>query len=186
MRYFVLILLIPLALCAQAVTGRRAGATPPPPPPPTPAADLASLEGQVLNALGGTPLRKATVRLNGGPAAAGARNTYSATTDGSGRFAIGGVEPGTYSVNASHTGFLGMNYNARSPGAGGTPLELGRAQKSTGIDFRLVPQGVVTGKITDEDGDPMENVQVQLMHLVLCPGQEATPAGKYRVHQRFG
>ena len=182
MRNFVLILLIPLALFAQATkTGRGPGTpgnnsgTPPPPPPPTPAADLASMEGTVYNALGGTPLRKATItvnRQNGGPLPSGARSNYSATTDASGHFSIAGIEPGTYRAMADRTGFLNMSYNARKPGSGGTPLDLGRAQKMTGVDFRLTPHGVVSGKITDEDGDPLEGVQVQIMRLAYNNGKK--------------
>jgi hypothetical protein len=119
MRYLVLTLLIPLSLFAQASAPVRAGGRgnngePAPPPPPTPTADLASMEGTVYNALGGTPLRKATVNLNrqnGGPMPQGARGNYSGTSDASGHYAISGIEPGTYRVNVNHTGYLGMAYN---------------------------------------------------------------------------
>jgi len=181
MRYLVLILMIPLALSAQVRSAGRPGNPQPGQqgentgPPPTPAADLATLEGQVFNAIGGTPLRKATItinRQNGGPLAAGARSNYSATTDAAGHYSITGIEPGTYRVNAEHTGFLGMQYNARRPGGPGTALDLVRAQKMTGADFRLTPHGVVSGKITDEDGDPLEGVQVQIMRLAYNQGRK--------------
>ena len=189
MRYLAWILLIPMTLSAQGRGGVIAGAvtvpaanragnnngTPQPPPPPTPTADLAAMEGTVYNALGGTPLRKATItinRQNGGPLAPGARTNYSATTDAGGHYSIAGIEPGTYRVNADHTGYLNMAYNARKPGSAGTPLDLGRAQKMTGVDFKLTPHGVVSGKITDEDGDPMEGVQIQIMRLVYNQGKK--------------
>ena len=180
MRYLVLILLIPLVLSAQVATAGRGGNPPgaggaAAAPPPTPAADLATIEGQVFNALGGTPLRKATITLNrqnSGPMPSGARTNYAATTDASGRYSITGVEPGAYRVNANHTGFLSMQYNARRPEGPGTALDLGRAQKMTGVDFRLTPHGVVSGKITDEDGDPVEGVQVQIMRLVYNQGKK--------------
>lgn len=182
MRPLVLILVIPLALSAQGTAPGRAASprggpagTQQPPPPPTPAADLAAIEGQVFNALGGTPLRKATIsmnRQNSSPLPSGARGNYSATTDASGHFSITGIEPGTYRVNANHTGYLGMQYNARKPESGGTPLNLGKAQKMTGVDFRLTPHGVVSGKITDDDGDPLEGVQVQIMRLTYNQGRK--------------
>ena len=182
MRHLVLILLITLALSAQTTTVGRAGnpqaaagANAAPPPPPTPAADLAMIEGQALNALSGTPLRKATITLNrqnGSPMAPGSRSTYAATTDASGHYSIAGIEPGTYRVSAAHTGFLDMQYNAHRPEGPGTALDIGRAQKTTGVDFRLTPHGVVSGKVTDEDGDPMEGVQVQLMRVVYNQGRK--------------
>lgn len=182
MRYFVLILLIPLAVFAQATA-----------PPPTPAADLATLEGEVFNAVAGTPLPKATVtmnRMNRGPITPGARNTYSATTDASGRYSIAGIEPGTYRLNAGHTGFLNMQYNAPRPEASGSTLDLGRAQRMTGVDFRLTPHGVITGKIIDEDGDPLQRVQIQVMRVVynsgrkqlaITGGESTNDLGEYRL-----
>jgi protocatechuate 3,4-dioxygenase beta subunit len=177
-------LLAPLALLGQpAAPGRAAGngrggangANSTPPPPPTPAAELATMEGTVYNALGGAPLRKATVTLNrqsNGALAPGTRTSYSATSDGSGHYTISGIEPGAYRVNASRTGYLSMQYNARRPEGPGTPLDVARAQKATGVDFKLTPHGVVTGKVSDEDGDPMENVQIQLMHMAYNQGRK--------------
>ena len=184
MRQIALILLIPLALSAQLPMAGR-GAVPqagrgntvqaPPPPPPTPAGDLATVEGQVVNAQGGTPLRKASVTLNrqnNGPLAPGTRTNFAATTDASGRFTFTGVEPGTYRLNASHTGYLQGSYNARKPGGNGTPIDIGKAQRMTNVILKLTPHGVVAGKITDEDGDPVENAQVQILQVTYGQGKK--------------
>jgi protocatechuate 3,4-dioxygenase beta subunit len=186
MRHFALILLIPLTICAQqAGRGGRGGANLPPdpsqttgqtpaPPAPTPAADLATLEGQVMNAIGGTPLRKAVLtldRVNNTPNDKGIRANYSANTDALGHFAITGIEPGRYRLSATHVGFLSMGYNARRPGGNSTPLDFDRAQKVS-VQFKLTPHGVVSGKITDEDGDPLQQVQVQLMGQVYNQGRK--------------
>jgi protocatechuate 3,4-dioxygenase beta subunit len=153
----------------------------PPPLPPTPTADLASLEGQVFDAIAGTPLRKATIVMNrsgGGRVPSGGRSTYSATSDTSGHYLITGIEPGTYRLNANHTGYLSMDYNARRPQGSGAPLDLGRGQKMTGAVFKLTPHGVITGKITDDDGDPLDNVNLQLMRWTYNNGtKQLQPAG---------
>jgi hypothetical protein len=170
MRPYIWLLLIPMALSAQVANGVRGV---PAAPPPTPVADLATVEGQVFNALDGSPLRKASIVMNrssGGPTAAGAVTHYSATSDASGHFSFGGIEPGTYRVSATHIAFLGIEYNAHRPGGYGTPIELGRAQKMTGVDFHLTPHGVISGKIADEDGDPLQSVQMQLLHVNYVPG----------------
>lgn len=185
MRYFALILLIPMALFSQgrgrggAAISPASGGQPavmPPPPPPTPTADLATIQGQVVNALSGTPLTKAHIIINrvnrGGPMPMGSRNSYSATTDASGNFTVTGIEPGTYRLNADRTGFLSGQYNARRPGASGTPLDLGRAQRMSNVVLKLTPHGVISGKITDEDGDPLEGVQVQAMRYVYNQGKK--------------
>src|SRR5579862_2566647 len=139
MRAIAIFCLVPLLLSAQvAVRAGRgnpgAGGNPvmPPPPPPTPAQDLASLDGQVLNALTGQALRKADISMNmvnSGPNSPQGNHNYSASTGAS---HITGIEPGTYRLSANHTGFLSMQYNARRPNGPGTNLDLGRAQKMTG------------------------------------------------------
>ncbi len=203
MRHLVLILLIPVALSAQgrgaapalpgASPGQPGSANTPPPPPPTPTADLGTVEGTVSNALTGTPLRKTNIMLNrqnSGPTAPGARSNYSGSTDASGHYSISGIEPGTYRLSADHTGYLQMQYNARRPGGPGTSLDVGRAQKKTGVDFRLTPHGVITGKITDDDGDPLQGVQIQLMRmgynqgkpqLQMNGGENTNDLGEYRM-----
>ena len=60
----------------------------------------------------------------------------------------------------------------------------------TGVDFKLTPHGVVSGKITDEDGDPMEGVQVQIMRIAynqgkkqlqMNGGEQTNDLGEYRM-----
>ena len=175
MRCLIPILLFPLFLFAQPNTGGGvASGGAPPQPPPTPTTDLAAIEGQVSDAIGGTPLLRASIsmnRVNNGPNTTGP-GTYSATTDASGHYTISGIEPGKYRLNASHTLFLGMEYNERRPGGAGTELDLGRSEKKTGVDFHLTPESSVSGKITDENDEPLEGVQIQLFRLTYVQGRK--------------
>jgi hypothetical protein len=184
MRALALFCLVPLLLSAQVAGVVRAGrgnpgpavnGTVPPAPPPTPAEDLCTMEGQVFNAVTGQALRKANISMNMTSVTSSTppgRRSFSGSTDASGRFSISGIEPGTYRVSADHTGFLSMQYNARRPSGPGTSLDLARAQKMTGVVFRLTPHGVLTGKVVDEDGDPLEGVQMQLMRLTYNQGRK--------------
>jgi hypothetical protein len=47
---------------------------------------------------------------------------------------------------------------------------VGDGQNVKSILFRLNPQGVITGKVLDEDGDPMPNVQVRAMRYMYAGG----------------
>jgi len=184
MRWIGLLFLLPVALAAQ---GARGGVVMPrggngagipngsvPQAPPTPPEDLCTVEGHIFNAVTGELLRKATIMMNRTEITAGrsGRSTFSGMTDASGKFSISSVEPGKYRVNASHTGFLNMQYNARRPGGPGTDLELGRAQKISDLVFRLTPHGVLSGRVLDEDGDPMEGVQLQLLRYTYNQGKK--------------
>jgi protocatechuate 3,4-dioxygenase beta subunit len=176
------LLVIPLALSAQ-IGQVGVGQSARPMPPPSPPQDLCTVEGQAFDASTGQPLRKATISMNG-------VHSYGATTDAAGKFSVSGIEPGQYRVNATHTGFLNAQYNARRPDGPGAPLELARGQKVTGADFRLTPHGVIAGRMLDEDGDPLQNVQIMLLRttynrgrkqLQQSSGGNSNDLGEYRI-----
>jgi protocatechuate 3,4-dioxygenase beta subunit len=181
MRSLAVLLVIPLALSAQPTFA--VGQPNRPAPPPSPPQDLCTVEGQVFDASTGQPLRKATISMNG-------VHSYGATTDAAGKFSVSGIEPGQYRVNATHTGFLNAQYNARRSDGPGTQLELARGQKMTGVDFRLTPHGVIAGRMLDEDGDPLQNVQIQLLRMTYARGRKqlqqynggnSNDLGEYRI-----
>jgi len=200
-RLAVLLVIIPLTLSAQipkGAGGQSAGnpnaGTVAPTPPPTPPGDLCTIEGQVFDASTGEPLRKATISMNpmriSAPMAGAVARSYGATSDAAGKFSISGIEPGQYRVNATHTGFLNGQYNAQRPNGPGSPIELARSQKMTGVDLRLMPHGVIAGHMLDEDGDPLQGVQIQLLRMTYNRGRKqlqqyngsnSNDLGEYRI-----
>ena len=175
------LLVIPLALSAQPTFA--VGQPNRPAPPPSPPQDLCIIEGQVFDASTGQPLRKASISMNG-------VHSYGATSDAAGKFSVSGIEPGQYRLNATHTGFLNAQYNARRPDGPGTPLELARGQKMSGVEFRLTPHGVIAGRMLDEDGDPLQNVQIMLLRMTYARGRKqlqqynggnSNDLGEYRI-----
>jgi len=137
------------------------------------AARTARVEGQVLTQTG-EPLRKATVRLthyyaDPSPNAI----SYTDTADGAGKFVFEGVLPGRYTLSAERTGFMPQNYGARGAATDspGSVLTLAAGQIVKDLDFKLIPQGVITGRVTDADGDPMPGVRVLVMQMVHARGQ---------------
>jgi hypothetical protein len=161
-------------------------------PAPVKPEDLGSIEGQVFNAVTGEPLKKATVSLRrldsrGQPLAA--------TADASGQFLIAGVEPGRYRLFADRNGFVRQEYGARGPERPGTSLTVDKGQRLTSITLRLSPQAVITGRILDEDGDPVRNVHVQAMRsgyyegrrqLVPAGNTQTNDLGEYRLYDLPG
>ena len=176
MRIGVLLCLLPLAVAAQS---------------PTPPGDLCSVEGRVVNAVTGEPVKKATVVLRRftPPSLA-----YSTVSDSDGRYAMKNIEAGLYRLWVDRSGFLTAEYGARKPAQTGTDLELSRGQNTKDLNFRLTPHGVVSGRIVDEDGDPIVNAQVQLLRLrntrgkkellpvgMIWPGISSNDLGEYRI-----
>ena len=70
-------------------------------------------------------------------------------------------EPGRYTLSADRAGYVRGVYGPRPNAA--TPLVLTAGQKMTGLSIKLTPEGSISGKITDEDGDPVARAQV-LIH----------------------
>jgi protocatechuate 3,4-dioxygenase beta subunit len=88
---------------------------------------------------------------------------FSTMTDASGRFAMTNIAPGSYRMVGERTGFVHTTYGSRGPSLPGPPLTLGPGQALKEIMFRLPPHAVIAGRVLDEDGEPLSNVQVQAM-----------------------
>ena len=159
--------------------------------------DFGSLTGVVFNAATGEPLRKASVILRrtmeGGQGGMQpvSPSSYSATSDASGQFTLKDVPPGRYRLMAERAGFGTQNYGAKGPNAPGSIISLGRAQHMKDLTFRMTQQGVITGRVLDEDGDPVMNAMVSCMRQayvrgrkqwVPVNGQNTNDLGEYRMH----
>src|ERR1035438_9810806 len=111
--------------------------------------DKCSVEGTVLSATTGEPLKKARLVLQTEKPA----KVYRAISDGSGHFVLVGIDPGRYHFHSARNGYL-MQFYPTSKGPWPT-FTLSPGQKLTEIIFRLTPQGVITGRVLDEDREPV-------------------------------
>jgi len=100
------------------------------------------------------------------------------------------VEPGRYELSAEKVGFLRGYYGAERAGGNGTPLTGFEGQSVKGLVFKLMPQGVISGRVTDESGEPMESVSVAAMRsdwqhgkrvLLAVRGALTNDLGEYRL-----
>lgn len=140
-------------------------------PQPSAEAKPGRIEGRVLDARTGLGLRKVTLRLTAqvtGAAGRGARmsapRSWIATSGADGKYEFSDLPPGPYYLLGSKPGFLMSAYGAR---AGtpfvGTPIQVELGKALTGMDLKLMPQAVVSGRVLDEDGDPVPHVQIHLV-----------------------
>ena len=112
----------------------------------------AGVEGEVRNAIDGTPVERAHVSL--GRFGNGGQERYGALTNVEGKFAILNLPPGNYNLMLDRVGFVDMN----SPGS--TTLLLRAGEKKDAMKLKLTPTGTITGRVLDGDGKPVESVQV--------------------------
>jgi Carboxypeptidase regulatory-like domain len=131
------------------------------------------VEGQVIS-LAGAPLKKATLRLQStGPQNQSTTPTnYTASSDNEGKFLFEEVSAGTYVLSAQRTGYINQSYGAKSPGSGMTPLKLDGGQVMKDLVFKLVPQGMIFGRVVDDDGDPLPNFTVQTLRWGFVNGKK--------------
>src|SRR3989442_10476363 len=118
------------------------------------------------------PLKKASVRLVG---TGGGRGVMPVMTvrepDDAGHFAFTALPPGKYQLSAERQGYLRQSYGARQYSGGGTPVLVADGQTVKDIVFKLNPQAVITGKVLDEDGEPVANMQVRAQKYVYRGGK---------------
>ena len=124
------------------------------------------LRGQIVAADSGSPIRRAQVRVSG----VGLRESRVATTDAQGRFEVRELAAGRYTLTASKGGFVTLQYGQRRPGESGTPLEIGDAQTLDKLIIGLPRGSVISGRITDEFGEPVVNAAVTAWHYAFVGG----------------
>src|SRR5437867_9436187 len=131
--------------------------------------DRGSVTGFIVKMGTGEPVSKAVVTLsafNGGRA-----QSYTATTSSGGQFSFQNLDPGQYRLSATRSGYVRMEYGARSPNRPGLPISISPAQKLTDIVLQLMPAGTITGHVFDRDGEPLANVNVEALKYSYQEGE---------------
>ncbi len=182
-------------LSGQMAIGISQGALTPPPGKSKPE-DRCVLQGHVTNALTGEPLKKAAVRLARQITALNADGDiqagqgYATISDAEGNFRIENIEPGDYHLSGNRNGYLDTQYGAKGTGRRGSILSLRAGQQLTNISLALAPQAVITGKVIDQDGDPVNGAMVQIvgqmwqrgkLRHVMRNGSNTNDLGEYRI-----
>src|SRR6266478_7179686 len=123
---------------------------------PASTAHASSITGTVVKEPGSQPLKKVLVQVVAENQKEG--GNYTASTDADGRFHIENVVPGRYRIFVERTGFVGVNEHGLKSDVNVFTVQAGQAVED--LLFRMLPTAVISGRITDEDGDPMSGVRV--------------------------
>jgi hypothetical protein len=171
--------------CAAFLIGVSLAQTPEPKP--------AVVAGKVVNAQTGEAVRKAELTLTTSlmpdgaeamaaqmgfdpgvvaePGAKGPKKTFAATSDAAGKFKFDAVAPGDYYFTVKHPGFADQTYKATGPNQSEGRLHLTAGRELGEVEFRMVPHGAVSGKVVDEDGDPIGDATVTASKFSYATGR---------------
>jgi protocatechuate 3,4-dioxygenase beta subunit len=115
------------------------------------------ISGKVVDSLSGAPLTRCSVEVVPTDDRGASR---SVETGSDGLFAFEGLSPGKYRLSASKRGYLTQAYEQHDNFS--TAIVVGPGLQSEGLIFKVVPQAVITGVVTDERGEPVRRAQVRL------------------------
>lgn len=142
---------------------------------PAKSPEKCSVEGIVLKAATGEPLKKVRVLLH---KAEGRDPPYIALSEATGQFALRDLEPGRYRLSVERDAYVRQEYGQRGTNRAGSILSLEPGQRLRDITFRLVAAAVIAGRVFDADGEPLPRANVQaLRHVYLQGRRQLAPAG---------
>ncbi|MCA1649035.1 MAG: carboxypeptidase regulatory-like domain-containing protein, partial [Acidobacteria bacterium] len=134
------------------------------------------------------PLKRARVVVAGSGTA---RQARSAVSDERGRFQVSGLAPGAYTISATKAGYVDVMFGQRRAMRNGTPVQIADGQQLSNINLQLPLAGVITGRVLDEDGEPLARSAVSVLHdqyvqgerrLVMAGNDQSDDRGLFRVY----
>jgi len=173
-----------MATCAMAGVAQQSGQPArdtPAQPAATTAAATGHITGHVVAADTGRPIKRARVFLSAAELPGG----RGMLTDDDGSFDFTDLPAGRYTLNASKSGFIQLSYGQRRPLQAGTPLQLSNGQQLKGVDLALPRGGVISGRVSDENGDFMPGVAVSVLRYQYQQGdRQLVPTGRGQTDDR--
>lgn len=140
-----------VALCGAALIGQQA--------------PVFRVAGMVIDEATNAPLAGAEVQVS----PVGKPDLIEvAIADAAGRFQFDNLFAGKYHLSAAHAGYLQSAF--RQHGSYSTAIVTGPSLDNTRIVFPLARKGSIRGTLTDQDGEPVPNATVYLLHRTVVDG----------------
>jgi hypothetical protein len=143
-------------------------------------------DGVVSDSVTGAPIAKAEIKLS---SYTEDRPSYSGHTGSDGHFRFAAVGPGDYQIEVSAHGYTGGSVGvALAAGRTISILHFADGRKVTGAVIRLAAEGVITGRVTDADGEALPEASVLVVSEALQRVRQtkADERGEYRVSLAAG
>jgi hypothetical protein len=145
----------------------------------TPAGSV--VEGLAVNGATGEPLSKVRVLLR---AQNNRQDSYLEQSGSDGRFSIDGVAPGVYRVTAERPGF---QFDAGGASGAPPPTAIVKAGEDLrGFAVKMMPLGVITGRVIDAAGDPVPNSQIEIQRYAIVQGRRQLTQAASAITNRLG
>jgi carboxypeptidase family protein len=126
----------------------------------------ASIRGLVTSTDTNSPVRRAQVRAT----SPDTRSARLGTTDADGRFELKDLPAGRWTISATKGGFVTQQFGQRHPFEAVEPIALAEGQRFT-ANFTLSRGSVITGRVSDEFGDPITGARVQVLRSQVQQGR---------------
>jgi protocatechuate 3,4-dioxygenase beta subunit len=116
----------------------------------------------------GQPLEDATLSLMGNnrTPAGGAPPAYSTTSNANGDFSFAAVEPNTYRLLVQRRGYLDDHFTFPD----GKVVIPAAAGEQKHLEVKLTPQSVISGRVTNADGEPISGATVTVFRMSRANG----------------
>jgi hypothetical protein len=144
--------------------------------PPAATDQPAAISGVVTNSVTGEPIPRAHVLfrpVSNRPNAN--QQTYGAMTTADGKFSIAPIQPANYTVFTEHAGFDSPPIMR--------PLKIDPGDKKDDYKIEMIPQGAITGRVVDANGDAVEGAVVTAdgSGTGAGPGSTTDEKGQFRI-----
>jgi len=122
-----------------------------------------AIVGRVFDAATNTPIRRAQIQ--------GSNNELfvDALSDDQGRFQLTNLPPGEWRVMVAKGGYFTSQPGQRRPFDPPPPIRLARGQRVS-ADIHLSRGGVITGRVSDDTGEPLAGLRVRVYRAKMVGG----------------
>jgi protocatechuate 3,4-dioxygenase beta subunit len=132
------------------------------------APERATLEGVVTKAGTNEPVPRASIVVT--MIQGQLSDVQTVVTDDSGRFTVRNLAPGSHRVFAQRDSFVRSEYGQRGTRPG-TPVDLLAGETKRNINIALTPMGVISGRVVDSDGKPLQGAFVRVSRGTYNQGE---------------
>ncbi len=119
-------------------------------------------------------------------------DSITTIAEANGTFLVPNIPAGQYRIFFQHNDYLRGEYGQSGVDTPGSPIRVGVGQRISNLTLAIVPAGVITGQILDDNGDPISKIYVRVLRaadfhserkLVRVAETQTNDRGEYRFYE---